>query len=303
MIAASTLTVAGLALLWWQPSAARQGFAPRATIVVLLTAAAAVWLGSIGLLAAATAGEHGGLLVSCNALWTRLATGTATLAQQGAVAAWTLLAPGRAAYRLLSLTITTVAVRRRLLRQAKHAHHDAAIAIHVVRGLGTPAMTVGLLRPVILVDAGFWQASLPHALHVTGTHEHAHARGRHGLLDAVFAAATEPLWPIWIARHARQNMRRNLEAAADDHVARRFGARNTGRTLGSVALQQVPSVGLGASGDNLWRVQRLLSPRWSARSPQVITLSLAAGLTAAAAAVLGDALGAHGVGTHVCWWG
>lgn len=303
MITAGLLAAAGVALLWWQPPSARRGFAPHTTLTLLLAASVAVWVGSVGLLATAVTGEHSGLLLACQTLWTRLASGAAGWDEITALAAWALLFPARGSYRFLRFSLDSLRLRPGNLRPRSGTQSRHGATAHIVPGLGTPAVTVGLLRPAILVDAGFWHAVDPAGLEAVLIHEHAHARGKHAWLDVATRALTEPFAPSGFARRVHHAVLRNLEALADDRVAHQLGPHDAGRTLGRLALGHAPSPGLGATGDSVWRVQRLLSSRWATRAPSLVMVPLVAGLAAGSVSVLADALGfAYAVGPHMCSW-
>lgn len=303
MIASALLTVAGVTLLWWLPRRARDGFTPRTTVALVLIAATSVWVGSLSLVAAALTGEHGGLLLACETLWMRLTSGVAASEEIAALIAWALLVPTRGLYRLVQFAGCTRRLRRDCLRQTAYIRGRTDKAMHLVDDLGTPAVTIGLLRPVTILDAAFWRETEPAQLDMVLLHERAHARGKHAWIDAATRSLTEPLAPTSFARRARHSVHRQLEALADDRVAHRFGAHRTGRVLGQVALGRPPASGHGVVGDSAWRVRRLFSHSWTAKAPLLRLVPLVAALTAGTLWVLNDTLGILLLAsTRVCLW-
>ncbi len=99
-----------------------------------------------------------------------------------------------------------------------------------MHNLGTPAVTVGSLRPVVAIDAAFWSGASAVERRVVLTHEHTHRRGAHGLLETAAVWLAAPL-PRALADDLVGCVRRHLEAIADDAAARACGRHPTGRAL------------------------------------------------------------------------
>ncbi len=271
MIHAAMLTAMGLAMLAWRPCRDLEARAPRAAVTILLLSTAAVWVGSLGLVVQVitdAAGPAGTLVAACGTVLRDLLTGGLGWWQSSLLLAWVVLLPGRGLWCVANDLIGS----RRLLRRVRMApavttdtpaagatRRSRRLAV-VVDDLGTPAVTVGLLRPMVVVDAAFWADADPTERSVVLAHEQSHQRGRHGVVDAATRLLAAGLAPLPFVRHASDCIRRHLEALADDAAVRRHGPRLVGLTLGQVALAARPGHGLGASGDAVWRVQRLVAP-------------------------------------------
>ncbi|MDP8970945.1 MAG: M56 family metallopeptidase [Actinomycetota bacterium] len=256
-VLAAALLAAGTGVLAWRPWRDLGGARPRLVIAVILSAAAAVWTGSLGLVVVALSGERAGLVLACEALWRKLVAGQLTWWQWGLAGLWVGTFPGRAMVTVAASTRRIRGVRGRLRGIACPLPGGKGPAV-LVPGLATPAVTVGALRPQVLIDEAFWRRSSPHERSVVLAHEHAHRRGRHGVVELAAQALLCPLRPLAIARTACESLRAHLEALADDAASRTYGRESVGRTLGQAALSEAPAVGLGVTGSSVWRVQRLL---------------------------------------------
>lgn len=255
------LLAMGLGMLQWRPCRTREGRAPRAAIVLLLVSAAAVWVGSFGLVVMAIAGPGGGVLAACGAVWRKLFLGGVGLWDSVILLTWLLALPVRG----LWVTARRITSSRRVLHKLRplatdSARTEAGGEALLVPGLTTPAVTLGLVRPVVLVDATFWSSATSTERAVVLNHEDGHRRGRHGLVDAFVTLLTAGLAPLPAAREVAACSRRHLEALADDAAVQRHGAHTVGVTLGRVALGTMPAGGLGTVGNALWRVRRLVAP-------------------------------------------
>lgn len=299
MTSSVLLLVAGLAMMLWRPCRWIQGHAPRSAVALLLAAATAVWVGSLGLVVGVVSGEFGGTLAACGVLWRQLLSGQLAWWETSLVAGWIVALPGRGLWSLLAGGLRT----RQLLRRLKAAGaRPSADGLGfpgplVVPGLSTTAISLGVLRPVILVDAGFWRAATPLQRQVVLAHEDGHRRGRHVLVDGAARALTAALTPLPAAGWSYDCVRRHLEALADDAAARRHDRRTVGVELGRIALAAYPAAGLGASGAAVWRVERLLAPgNWLGRAALLVpaTTTLAIGLVI----VLADTVQALGPVTN-----
>ena len=273
MIHAAMLTAMGLGMLAWRPCRDLEARAPRAAVSMLLLSTAAVWVGSLGLVVEVitdAAGPAGTLVAACGTVLRDLLTGGLGWWQASLLLAWVVLLPGRGLWCVANDVIGS----RRLLRRVRKApavtpdveppaagaaRRPRRLAV-LVDDLGTPAVTVGLLNPVVAVDAAFWADADPTERSVVLAHEQSHQRGRHGVVDAATRLLVPGLAPLPFVRHAGDCVRRHLEALADDAAVRRHDPRLVGVTLGQVALAARPGHGLGASGDAVWRVQRLIAP-------------------------------------------
>lgn len=295
MTHAVMLTAMGLAVLVWRPCRRLEGRAPRLAVAMLLLSAASVWLGSFGLIVAVIArtagGAGGGLVAACGAVWQELLSGGLGVWQSVLLIAWVMALPVRGLWGVGR----DVIAGRTLLRRVRPAATPlsavgppAGRPVLLIPGLGTPALSVGLLRPVVVVDAAFWADADAAERSVVMTHEIAHARGRHGIAEALTRLLTAGLAPLPFARSTYDCVRRHLEALADDAAVQDHDPRLVGITLGRVALGAAPSHGLGAAGSAAWRVQRLLAPSqatsWQARGVLgTSTAGMAIGLVLGAA--------------------
>jgi hypothetical protein len=256
------LLAAGVLVVLWRPCRWGGGRAPRSAIAMLLTATTAVWAGSLGVVIGVVSGEFGGALAACGALWHQLVSGQLAWREITLLAAWVAALPAPGLWALTSGGNRS----RRLLRKLRVAGlvSPADVAAprrtFVVPGLSTPAVTLGVLAPLILVDDDFWRAATPLQRRVVLAHEDGHRRGRHVVVDGAARALTAGLAPLPGFRQAYDCVRRQLEALADDAAVRRLDSQTVGVEVGRIALAAAPAVGLGTSGFALWRVERLLQP-------------------------------------------
>jgi Zn-dependent protease with chaperone function len=177
------------------------------------------------------------------------------------------------------------------LRAVARAAHALAAAARV----DAPAAAVGLLRPRVIVDAGFRARLDAGALEAVLAHERAHARHRDPLRIWLAQLATDLLGPLGSARARLASWLDALEVARDDE-ARRAGARGEDLAHALVLAARAPGppspravATLGSPAARLEaRVERLLRPLDGddAQVPAPRWLALAA-LAAAAAALVG----------------
>ncbi len=287
------LAVSGLVMVAWRPCRSREGRAPRIAVALLLLSAAAVWLGSFSLAVTVASGAAAGGLEACGAVWRQLLTGDVVWWRTIPLLAWAVVFPLRG-LRATSLQLRqSRALATKLLAAGEplDGAGGPTTRVAVVANLSTPAVTLGLLRATILLDRSFWQEMTPLQRDIVLAHELAHARGRHGAIEALATLLTAGLAPVPAGRQVYDCLRRHLEALADDAAARRHGRTAVGTTLGHVALAGYPATGLGAAGSCIWRVGRLVADNpvatWRDRGLLlllVVTMALAMILAGAEAA-------------------
>jgi hypothetical protein len=300
MIAALLLFAGGLAVLWWQPRTRTQGAAPRSAVAMLLAAAAAVWAGSFGAVVGVITGETGDTLTACGVLWRHLVAGHLAWRETTLAVVWILALPARGLVALTAGGLRSRRLAQNLLATGVTSPDEPAAPSRtlIVPGLSTTAVTLGVLRPVILVDQSFWHAATPLQRRIVLAHEQGHRRGRHVLVDGAARFLTAGLVPLLRARATYDSIRRCLEALADDAAARHHDAQTVGVELGRIALTTPSPVGLGASGAALWRVERLLQPAKPRSRTAHILLPLTATLAVGLVIVLAEAAQALGPAAH-----
>lgn len=236
------------------------------------------WIGVLGV-AAAMIAPGTGLWELCRLIVIRPLSALGPMATSG-LAMLAVLVPGRAAVHCTRVVRDGRRLRRRLSGSGTRGD---------VRGvsLGTVACTVGVVRAWVVVDPErLARLSTEHQRAVLA-HEHGHVAGMHGLVDLVTRSLAAGLAPWPGARVAVGEVRRHLEAAADDVAARQSGACTVADAIVAVACQPTPAIGtLGAVGWTLWRVERLLEA--SATRPR--TMVLAVGVLTVTALVVGQAM-------------
>lgn len=161
---------------------------------------------------------------------------------------------GRGVHRGWRTARTTLRTRRRLLTVSTRTENGVIFA-----PLGSVACTVGLLRPLIFVDDTMFPALTPRQRDAVLAHERVHVRGFHGLIDLAARCMAAGLAPWPGARLAQREVRRHLEAVADDRAA----AHTSRRTVATAIVMSAtlpPRPALGAAGWSAWRVDRMLDP-------------------------------------------
>ena len=288
------MTVALVALLlglggpWAVARLTRRGGTPRLALIGQIACLLLAWSGAL-VVVAELAAPSGNLVRACATIVIALVRGDASplailaaLLYIGVVGrtAWCLAAVSSRSWRIVA------SIR-------DFGRHDGA-TWRVSTGPSV-GFTAGLIRPIIVVSDDLSSQLDPATREVVMSHEYAHARGRHTAIDLLTRALAAGLSPWPGARLAMLEVRRNLEAAADDFAARRFGASGVARAIGEVALMPAPNLvagTLGATGFAVWRVQRLLHPhrvpRWR-RMPAsaAAASSLVVGAQGAAHALMG----------------
>lgn len=262
MIASVVVLVGGLLMASWRPCRWGQGRAPRNAVAMLLAATAAIWAGSLGVVVTLVSGELGGTLAACGVLWRQLVAGQLAGWESALVALWLVAVPGRGAWSLAACSVRSRRLRRSLRAAAVAVPREECATPRVVLapGLSTTAITLGMLRPLIVVDEDFWRTSSLLQRRVVVAHEDGHRRGRHAVIEGVARVFTAGLAPLPFAAGVYECVRRHLEALADDAAVRCHDRTTVGIQLGQIALGSYPPAGLGASGGALWRVERLLTP-------------------------------------------
>jgi len=257
------LLATGIAMVWWRPCRSRGGKAPRLAVALLLTSLSAIWLGSLGVLVGLLSRQF---LVftpaACGVVWRQLVAGQVSPWQLALVAVWLAAIPGRATWALVAdlrrnrRLLQGLVAAGRILDHPDNTRHGHILA---VPGLSTPALTLGLLRPIVVVDEGFWTHATPVQRDIVLAHERGHICGRHALIDAAGRFLAAGIAPLPKVSQADACLRRHLEALADDFAARRHDRKTVGIALGRIALAAYPAVGLGVAGASLWRVERLVT--------------------------------------------
>lgn len=259
MIAAAVTAALGLLTPWIVRHAARRGTAPRLAVTAQLAGLVLAWSGLLAVVSELLAPD-GGVIGACGVLLASLLRGDGTIAGIVAIMVYALL-PGRGLRCLMRTVALSAATARGLRRRGIPWCRTVVVA-----DLGTVAVTAGLLRPIVVLDRDRASTLTPEERAIVIAHEEGHRRQRHALVELaarVLAAGLAP-WPG--GPLALAEIRRHLEAAADDRAARRFGPRRVGLALATVATRGIAPTGpglLGAEGYSVWRVQRLL--RWRRR--------------------------------------
>jgi hypothetical protein len=264
------LAMAVLAIGLLAPYALRRlsgHLAPRLVVAAQLSSLALTWLGVMDLIALWVMPEHG-LLGLCRAAFVA-PHGPGDVRGSWLVAAVALVLAGRA---LVAVTATYRVVHR-ARRQIVVSQRSAAGGL-AFADLGTVACTVGFLRPTIVVDRARFTTLTAAQQRAIVAHEHSHARGSHALIDLAARGLVAGLAPWPGARVAYGEIRRHLEAAADDCAARRTSHRDVATAIVEAAAAPPPAVALGAAGWAAWRVDRLLSPPPRLLRHSVIALAL-----------------------------
>ncbi|MBA2529864.1 MAG: hypothetical protein H0V19_07890 [Euzebyales bacterium] len=291
------LLLSGLVMVAWRPCRSLEGRAPRLAITLLLLSVAAIWAGSASMAVAVAAGTTVGGLEACGVVWRQLLAGDVVWWRTMPLLVWAAVFPLRG-LRATSRRLNQSRLLARMLVAAGEplgVGHASGARVVVVPNLSTPAVTLGLARRTVLLDRAFWHDATSMQRDIVLTHELAHARGRHGIIEALATLVTAPLAPVMAGGEVYDCVRRHLEALADDVAARRHGRTAVGTTLGRVALAGHPATGLGASGSSVWRVARLVTvphaASWRDRGlllAMVITMTV---MLSAAAADTASALG------------
>lgn len=281
MTAALAAVLVGFLGPWPISWLSRKGSSPRLAVASQLACLLLAWSGTL-VLVADIAAPRTGVVRACATVVAAILRGDADFASVTAALVYAAVL-GRTAWCLVSVCSRS---RRTVgsIRSLASRHGEAWI-LDAGPSVG---FTAGLLRPLVVVSAEHAK-HLPVATRdVVLAHERAHAKGRHTVLDLVARALAAGLAPWPGAQIAKGEVRRNLEACADDSAAKTFGPGAVARAIGHVALMpalQLAPGTLGAIDWPVWRVQRLLEPQ---------DLPLWRGMPASAAAASSLFFGAQG---------
>lgn len=281
MTAALAAVVVGFLGPWPISLLSRKGASPRLAVACQLACLLLAWSGAL-VLVADVAAPRSGVLRACATVVAAIVRGEANVASVTAAGVYAAVL-GRTVWCLV----------RACSRSRRTVGSIRAVAVRegetwILEEGPSVGFTAGLLRPLVVVSAEHAKHLNAATRRVVLAHERAHARGRHTVFDLVAQALAAGLAPWPGARFARAEMRRNLEACADDYAARRFGPTAVAQAIGHVALMPALRVApgtLGAIDWPVWRVQRLLDPR---------AMPLWGGMSASAAAASSFVVGAQG---------
>lgn len=271
MIHVAVLLVVGLGTPY---ALQRLGSRTRPGLVVAANVAGLVlaWLSVIDLIGLWMVPDHG-VLGLCRVAFER-SHDIVDVRGVGLLPAVSVVLGGRAVWSIARTCRSVRRVRYRIAASGRQMPGGLTAAT-----LGTVACTIGFVRPRIVVDdARFAALSAPQQRAVIA-HERGHVRGWHALIDLAARGLAAGLAPWPGARLAYGEIRRHLEAAADDRAARHTSRRDVAAAIVEAATSP-PAVALGAGGWTVWRVDRLLSPR-PRRVWHAIAASTVVGLTAA----------------------
>lgn len=256
---------------------------PAAVNASHLACLLAAWTGLIALVGHAA--PHT-LLGLCEVLLPTLLR-TASVPDQVGGVVLVILLLGRAA-----LETARLALRGRRLGRTLREHGERTGRRVACPSLGTVAVTVGFLRPLVVVDPERLALLHDDERQAVLAHERGHAEGRHPLVHLVVSALAAGLAPWPGAAVAREEVRRHLEAEADDYAARRTGPMAVVSAI-AAAGGATPGPMLGASGWPIWRVQRLLSGPPSRRMVPVAAVAVAIAGAVTTQAALHGVVGVH----------
>lgn len=240
---------------------------PTVVIAAQLAGLALTWLGVVDLASVWAMPEHG-LLGLCRAAF--FVSHDAAVPNGEWVLAVVSLVLCGGALQAMSGTCRSVRSARRSLAAARAPAGDGV----VFADLGTVACTVGFVRPHIVIDRSRFEALSTTQQRAIVAHERSHVRGWHALIDLAargLAAGIAP-WPG--GRVAYDEIRRHLEAVADDCAARRTSRRDVAAAIIEASRSPWAVPVLGAAGWAAWRVDRLLTPPRRLRRHTMTALAL-----------------------------
>lgn len=167
-----------------------------------------------------------------------------------------------------------------VLRSAIPASDAGGVPLYILPIEPPLAFATGILRGEVVVSEGLLALLDGEERRAALAHELAHAQEGHPrllFLGQVVASALGPLPP---ARRAFTSLRRELEAAADDHAAEVVGDRRiVARAIAKVGLagaSPAPGAALAEEADLAYRIRRLLGDARETRSRGVAAVGLGA---------------------------
>lgn len=262
MTVAAVALVVGLVGPWPVARLSRRGGSPRLAVAAQTACLLLAWSGVLVIVADMAAPQEG-IIRACATVFVALVRGDWDTASVTAAVVYAGVA-GRTACCLATVSVRS---RRTVAAIRSVASYDGTA--WTLSGCASVGFTAGLVRPIVVVCDEIAMRLDDTARRVVVAHERAHARGRHTAVDLAARALAAGVSPWPGAGLAMLEVRRNLEAAADDCAARRFGAPQVAHTIGQVALMpRSPLVAgtLGAADWPVWRVRRLLErhrvPHW-----------------------------------------
>lgn len=193
-----------------------------------------------------------------------------------------LVAGGTVLALLRAVVVRGIAVRRgrgrqRLLLDLLVREHDSQYGAHVLEHDVPLAYCVPGGGGRVVVTTAAVEALDNRQLMAVLAHEHAHLDGRHDLIlfGADVAAAAFP-WSRFF-RTARRELGTLVEMLADDEASRRSDRTSLASALVDLGQSPVPEGAVGAAGDTMQRVVRLVgtAPRLTrSRRAAVLVTSL-----------------------------
>ena len=288
MTTAAAAALVGVLGPWAVARLTRTGSSPRLAVAAQLACLLLGWSGVL-VVAADLAAPHAGVVRACASILSSLVRGDVTAVSLSGAIVYAAVA-GRTLWCLVG-----VAARSRATVTSIRSSATFDGTSWRLSGVDGIAFTAGLVRPIVVVSDDLMSCLDGNGRRAVVAHERGHAEGRHTLVDLVARALAAGLAPWPGARLAMLEVRRNLEAAADDYAARRLGAVPVARAIASVAMMPSPQLAagtLGAADWPVWRVERLLqpceAPRWRQLPASAATASsLVLGAQGAAHALMG----------------
>lgn len=162
---------------------------------------------------------------------------------------WALITGGGAwlAAQLMLGALALLRASRVVRALTRHARYDAARGIWIVASDEMLCVSVGLMRPQLMVSQGLLARAPSEDIEIMLAHEEAHTRRKDSLVRLLVRAATVPLMPA-----ARRSLLTTLELAAeqacDEHAVVHAGDRlRVAETILAVERQFDAASGLRCS--------------------------------------------------------
>ncbi|MBI3648638.1 MAG: M56 family metallopeptidase [Actinobacteria bacterium] len=200
----------------------------------------------------------------------------------------------------------TLAVGPRRLSVGEPTATPEGVPVYILPVERPVAFAVGLRRARVVVSQGLMDLLSEEERRAAVAHEVAHVQGGHPGLLLVGHVMTQAFGVLPPARRAFASLRRELEAAADDHAARAVGDPEVvARAIAKVGLTSAapaPSAALADEADLGYRVGRLLGRYPESRTRATVALALTGLLAIGVVAALCGALhpGALWTGVVAC---